>query len=289
MTVQTPIGQVQTHGGIVSVEVGATGTKAESVPVSEGKAYRAAYAPERMAAVTSSSGELIQVDEGTAEILGVGEKPVMLQAGQSVALQAGKAGMVSEGVKPEIMRPGVVAAKGHSQTPKEGREYLVALRVDQATKLGKALTGAAETMGSGESEKKSDTKNVINGATGGVTLASNNLVSALFGMGNSANPAASTPQDRTGNGFGGVNSNDSVGGVNHNDGSVIDIKTSVYVNDPNALLVSTRKGPIETGVVDEGIYTPLESLSNNFVVAKELMLIGGTPNEAHGGGHRPRD
>lgn len=234
VTVQTPTSQVQTRGGIVHVQVGATEAKAESLPAREGKAYGVSSLPERIAAVTRSSSELIQVDEGTAEILESGGKPVVLQAGHRLVLQAGKAGVVGEGVKPKAMRPGIVATQGHSQTPKEGREYLVSLQVDQATKLGQAITGAAETAGQGESDKKSDTKNVINGATGGVGFP--NLVSALFGTGGVVSSAASNPLNTTGTGYGGHNNNGPF--------SVSQGVAPVGLNNLNSLLVFTRKDPV---------------------------------------------
>ncbi len=344
VTIQTPIGQVQTHGGIVRVLVETPIGKAESVPTDEAKLYRASYASGQMMAVASPQGEVIQVDEGTAEILGVGGKLVTIQAGQSVTLQAGRVGVIGEGVKTESLRPGVVATQGHTQTPKEGRDYLIALQVDQATKLGKALTGAAETTGQGESEKKSDTKSVINGATGGVTL-QNNLVNALFGRGGTANVAGSTPLNTTGTGYGGNNNN----GIVTTEASDLKVKG----NGGSALLVFTRKDPVEAFVKEERtlpgasnfgtIYTldgepvtftknsvcgtdclashyhdaqkdpndplaqvvfdpskPLPenvgyrpwnstipkastSVTSNFTVTKELVLIGGTSNNGHGG------
>ncbi|HRI39951.1 MAG TPA: hypothetical protein PLO50_15455, partial [Nitrospira sp.] len=125
----------------------------------------------------------------------------------------------------------------------------------------------------GESEKKSDTKNVINGATAGVNL-QNNLVSALFGGGSAANPTGSIPQDRTGNGYGGVNSDSNFG--------VSRIPTSLFLNNSNALLTFTRKDPI-IGDLALGGFEPLEPIVSDFLVEKELMLIGGTPNASHGG------
>lgn len=237
--VQTPTGQVQTRGGIVRVLVETPVGKAEPVPTGEGKAYRAAYVPERIAAVTSSSSELIQVDEGTAEIFGSGGKSVTIQAGQRVALESGKAGMIGEGVKPEIMRLGVVATQGHNQTPKEGREYLVALQVDQAAKLGKALTGAAETSQEGESEKKSDTKNTINGATAGVgdKQGSNSIADILFGSERDIpRPNSSQPQETTSTGSGGFRNNGPF--------IVNDVEARVGLNNPKALLVFTRKDAV---------------------------------------------
>lgn len=94
VAVQTPTGQVQTHGGIVRVQLEAQAAKAERQPMSGAYAYRVSSVPERMAVVTSSNGELIQVDEGTAEILGAGRKTVAIQAGQRVTFQAAACGLL---------------------------------------------------------------------------------------------------------------------------------------------------------------------------------------------------
>lgn len=179
ITVQTPTGQVQMRGGIVRVMVDQPAGATEHRPIGEARPYRASYSPNPTAVVAALTprSEIIQVEEGSAEIAGAGGKAVTVQAGQAVTMQAGQAGPISKFVNQESMRPGVVATAGHSQTPKEGLDNLVALQVEQATQLGNALTGAAET-GKGEAGRKDHLKNVINGATGGVTLAG--LLSLIF-------------------------------------------------------------------------------------------------------------
>lgn len=325
MTVQTPTGQVQTRGGILRVLVEAPVGKAEPLPMGEAKPYRAAYVPERLMAAGSSSSELIQVEEGIAEILGVGGKPVTLQTGQSITLRAGSAGSIGGLATQDGMRQGVVVTAGHSQTPKEGRDHLVALQVDQATQLVKRGMDPEETRsrdsekekkpadsaktGSGESEKQSDNKNAINGATGGVTL-----INTLFGNGSTVNPISGSPLERTGSGYGGSKNNVFVG--------ITVVPGKVPTNEGSALLVFTRKDPVEPFVkksepingtvfelgkacdvdclfehavanklaenvgyrpyIDPGTQK-VSSIASAFKVEKELILIGGTPNVGHGG------
>ena len=306
VTVQTPTGQVQTRGGIVRVLVDAPIGVAEHAPAGEARPYRASYSPSITVAALTPSRATIQVEEGSAEILaGAGGKTMTLQAGQAVTIQSGQVGAISKFVNQAGGRVGVLATAGHSQTPKEGRDHLVALQVEQATALGNALTGAAET-GEGKSGRKDDSKNVINGATGGVALANNSLVSSLFGGGNTANPGASNPINTTGAGY----------GIVQNDGDPFAPGTSntsrVFVNGRNredsGLLVFTRKDPIKERWIDPShpsclpdsctksdlldalapvptkiALQPLPSVTSRFTVAKELVLIGGTPNPGHGG------
>lgn len=172
VTVQTPTGQVQTRGGIIRVMVDTPVGSAEFIPIGDARPYLASYSPNMIVAAVTTRGEIIQVEEGTAEILGAGPGGAALtvKSGQAVTLQSGQAGSVSGLVTQGGMRTGVVASAGHTSTPKEGVDNLVALQIDQATALGKALTGAAET-GAGDSGGKDESKNAINGATGGVTLA----------------------------------------------------------------------------------------------------------------------
>ena len=172
VTVQTPTGQVQTRGGIIRVMVDTPVGSAEYTPLGEARPHLASYSPSTIVAAVSARGEIIQVEEGTAEIAGAGPGggALTVKSGQAVTLQSGQAGSVSGLVNQGGMRTGVVASAGHTSTPKEGVDNLVALQIDQATALGKALTGAAET-GAGDSGEKDESKNAINGATGGVTLA----------------------------------------------------------------------------------------------------------------------
>ena len=172
ITIQTATGLVQTRGGILRVMVDAPSGSAEQTPIGEGRPYRATYAPNTRVAAAGTRGDIIQVEEGTAEIPGAGPggKTLTVKSGQSVTMQSGQAGSISGLVSQGGMRAGVLASAGHNRTPKEGVDNLVALQVNQATALGKALTGAAETGGK-ESGKKDESKNAINGATGGVTLA----------------------------------------------------------------------------------------------------------------------
>jgi|CXWL01.1.fsa_nt_gi hypothetical protein len=208
VTVQTPTGQVQTRGGIVRVLVDAPVRSAEQTPTGEARPYLASYAPTTLLAAVNTRGDVIQVEEGTAEILGAGPgaKAVTVQAGQAVGVQAGQAGPIAGITTQDSLKSGVVATAGHRSTPKEGMDNLVALQVDQATQLGKALTGAAET-GEGQTSSGDQSKNAINGATGGVTLNSS-LVNTLFGIGSATDPSRSISQERTGSGYAG-DSNDS--------------------------------------------------------------------------------
>ncbi len=176
IAVHTPTGQVQTRGGIIRVMVDAPVGSTDHMPVGEARPYRASFGLSMMVAAVSMRGEIIQVEEGIAEILGAGPggKTLTVKSGQSVTMQSGQAGSIAGLVSQGGLRAGVLASASHSSTPKEGLEHLVALQVNQATALGKALTGAAETGGE-DSTNKDQGKNTINGATGGVTLASISL------------------------------------------------------------------------------------------------------------------
>lgn len=264
--VQTPTSQVQTRGGIVRVAVEAPVSKAEQ-RATGAQVYPTSYRPEGQIAATPTSSELIHVEEGTAEIPGAGPASgsLTLQAGQRVLVQAGRAGAVA---KTETLGTGttrILATTSHTQTPKEGRDYLVALQVNQATQLSKVLTGAAET-GGGESDKKSDTKNVINGATAGVNLASNPiLVNALFGNGSAASPAGSNPTNSTGAGYGGNNNN----GFNIAAASDVSLK----VNGSNSLLVFTRKDPVEAFVKEEKTLPRATNIGTSYQVEFDTVTF----------------
>jgi hypothetical protein len=296
ITVQTPTGQVQTRGGIIRVMVDAPMGSAEQLPIGAAKPYRASYSPNTLVAAANTRGDIIQVEEGTAEIPGAGPGggTLTVKSGQSATMQSGQVGSISGLVNQAGLRVGVLASAGHSKTPKEGLENLVALQITQATALGKALTGAAET-GQGDSGKKDEGKNVINGATGGVALASTGLINSLFGSGATSNTPSNSPQDRSGAGYGG-NNNTGFGVASANG-------VNVKVNGGNSLLVFTRKDPVQplfngipcsvTSCVDftvspDKLKTPLTfesvpSVRSEFSVVKELVLIGGTPNDGHGG------
>jgi hypothetical protein len=310
ITVQTPTGQVQTRGGIVRVLVEPPVGVAMHRPIGAAQPYLASYESSPTVAALTPRSELIQVEEGTAEILvGVDGKAMTVPAGQAVTIQSGQAGAISKFVNQDGLRPGVLAIAGHSQTPKEGRDNLVAVQVAQATALGNALTGASET-GNGPSGKKEDNRNVINGATGGVTLASasSSLVNSLFGGGSAANPGSSNPTNTTGSGYGGNNNNGNF--------QLDPVNTNLTVNGGNALLVFTRKDPVQSYVKETimldlfGVsmtfnkdslcgedclrahdpnnfgnvgFRSLLSIPSEFTVKKEVVLVGGTPNIGHGG------
>ncbi len=303
IVVHTPTCQVQTRGGIIRVMVDAPVGSTDHMPVGEARPYRASYGLSMMVAAVSTRGEIIQVEEGIAEILGAGPggKTLTVKSGQSVTMQSGQAGSIAGLVSQGGLRAGVLASAGHSSTPKEGIEHLVALQVNQATALGKALTGEAET-GAGQSGGKEDGRNALNGATGGVVLASNSiLVNSLFGGGSTANTASRSPLNSTGAGFGGANSN----GYHFTDG-----EQTIPVNGGTALLVFTKKEPVkaiwigsqaelqQSGCSDglsncllasdltdpSKVATPKQTpVLSNFSVAKELLLAGGSSNIGHGG------
>jgi|CXWL01.1.fsa_nt_gi hypothetical protein len=310
ITIQTPTGQVQTRGGIIRVLVDAPVGSAEHTPVGEARPYRASYSPNTMIAAANTRGDIIQVEEGTAEISGAGPggRTLTVKSGQAVTMQSGQVGSIPGLANQAGLRVGVLASAGHSKTPKEGLENLVAVQVNQATALGNALTGAAET-GQGDSGKKDDSKNVLNGATGGVALASNSLVNSLFGGGSASNPTTSNPVNSTGTGF---------GGNNNTNFAVSASMGQVAVNDENALLIFTRKDsieayvkenillsipdidpiPLRAGTVCDGScfrlltsssnlakleYKALRSDTSLISVDKELLLVGGAPNTGHDG------
>ncbi|NOS79046.1 MAG: hypothetical protein HOP35_13990 [Nitrospira sp.] len=294
VTVQTPTGQVQTRGGIVRVLVDAPVRAADQIPTGEARPYLASYSPTIVAALSLTRGEIIQVEEGLAEIVGTGPgaKGVTLQSGQAITLQGGQAGPIAGITAPDTLKSGVVATAGHRSTPKEGMDNLVALQVDQATQLGNALTGAAET-GEGQTSSGDQSKNAINGATGGVALA-NAVANALFGSGSTSNPTSGGVTNTSGTGYGG-NNNSGFGAAPAARG------LSVRVNGGNSLLVFTRKDPVQplfngtpcasVSCVDPNTnklqpnltFEPVPSVTSQFSVVKELVLIGGTPNSGHGG------
>ena len=140
MLIQTPTGQVQTRGGIVRVMVNTPVGSVEQAQAGEAKPYLTSYPPNPMVAALDTRGDIIQVEEGTAEMAGAGPggEALTVQAGQHVTRQAGQAGTMSALVTSGDMRAGVLANTDHANTPQEGVEYLVALQVDQATALGHA-------------------------------------------------------------------------------------------------------------------------------------------------------
>lgn len=293
VTVQTPTTQVQTRGGILRVVVDRPAGKSEHYP-NGAQAYRASYTPELLLAAAPPS-DLIQVEEGTAEIPGVGSTGGLLtvQAGQRVMIQAGRAGSPTEAGSLGAGTTGIPAITGHAQTPKEGRDYLVALQVTQATKLGQALTGAAET-GQKESEKKSDTKNVINGATGGVTV--QDALAKAFGTGpNAYSGTGGSAQNQSGTGA----VDDSNDGPNRVLALGGDPLSTVQVKGGSGLLLFTELHPQKaqyeqakdpTGTLIDRTYdfsgfSPSSLLKSNFQATKELLFIDGGANRPLGSTH----
>ncbi len=321
--IQTPTSKVKTRGGIVRVIVNASSESVAQASVEIAKPYLASYSPHAMVAVNNVDTDIIQVEEGVAEILGAGPdgEALTVTFGQRVTRQPGQVGLLTEGEQTDMMRASVLAKTGHFNTPRDGVDNLVALQVNQATKLGNALTGAVKT-GEAEGQRKDKRENVVNGATGGVQVA-RSVVNTLFGGGNALNISSSDPVNTTGAGFGGNN--------NSGFGTVSSGGVSMTVNgSENALLVFTRKSPVQSIVmedndidvsdIDESKLTffsasdvageylkdslcseiclwahsassnlgnvrfdPLPSVSSQFTVAKELVLVGGTPDGFHGG------
>lgn len=275
VTVQTPTSQVQTRGGILRVAVDAPISRAE-YNLQGAQAYRASYTTGLLLAAAPPSSDLIHVEEGTAEIPGVGPTGGLLtmKAGQRVTVQAGRAGGLTEAVS-QGAATGILATTGHTLTPKEGRDYLVALQVDQATKLGQALTGAAQT-GEKESEKKSDTKNVINGATGGVTLQTQDAFAKLFGGGGFFSGTGGTTVSNSGSG-----TLDDRGGDLNDDARVVG-STQLNVKGGAGLLLFTDRPDATDRISDQtGKVLGGGEKLNNFTVSKELVIVdGGDQNEA---------
>jgi len=314
ITIQTPSGQVQTRGGIVHVQVQGGSIASGEHLNAQPRPYLVAYSPDHLAAASELQAGLIHVEEGLAEVLGAGPDGTALAvpAGTTIKLLDGRAENIS-GSANQSTPPKILASVAHNTTPKEGIENLVALQINQATALGKALTGAPET-GNAVSGNKDESKNVINGATGGVALANSGLVTQLFGSafgaGNSSivNSAGSA-----------VNETGSSYGLNNNNGFRSTPFTSVktgWNGEQEALLIFTEKTPVQS-YVKEGVkigepkfpggsicggdcllhfrdtimdkeftnveFRPLESVRSDFRVRKELVLIGGVNNTGHGG------
>ncbi len=263
VSIQTPTSEVKTRGGIVRVMVNTTGESVAQAPVGEAKPYLASYAPRTLVAANNADTDIIQVEEGVAEILGAGldGEALAVTSGQQVTRQAGQAGLMTEGGQEYTMRVGVLADPDHSNTPKEGVDNLVALQVDQATQLGQVLTGASKTE-TKDAEKKDSNENPVNGATGGVQVAST-IVNTLFGGGSASNPGTPNPTNSTGNGFGGNNNN----GFETASAEDVNVKVNGSENspgNPKALLIFTRKDPVaafvkekmtfDTGAFGDGVY-----------------------------------
>ncbi len=310
--IQTPTSQVNTRGGIVRVVANATSESVAQVPVSEGKSYLASYSPHTMVVANNTEADIIQVEEGVAEILGAGPDgdALMVPSGQRVTRQAGQAGLMTDGEQYDTMRAGVLAKADHNTTPKEGVENLVALQVDQATQLGQALTGASKTK-TQDAEKKDSNDNPVNGATGGVQVAST-IVNTLFGGGSASNLNSPSPTETTGTGFGG--NNNQVFSVVSAEGASVRVNgparaTEDGLKKPKSLLVFTAKEPFEpflinmpcdndcltdelfdNGNLDRVTFNRIKedgsnplTITSEFTVAKELVLVGGTPNSGHEG------
>lgn len=276
--VQTPTSQVQTRGGIVRVAVDVPVSKVGTEPTGA-QVYRASYRSDlHIAATPSSSGDLIHVEEGTADIARAGPAggPLALQAGQRVMVQAGRAGTMAEGRALGIGTTGILATTSHTQTPKEGRDHLVALQVNQATQLSKALTGEAETTGGKESDKKSETKNVINGATGGVTV--QDAFAKAFGTG---------PNAYAGTGGNNISKSGSAVVDDSNDAPdrvLTSDLTHVFTGAKGGigLLLFTERNP-EKAIFNKQTdgtylfdnYQTLPSERSTFTVRKELLLVDG--------------
>jgi hypothetical protein len=288
VTVQTPTGQVQTRGGIVRVLVDAPVRAADQIPTGEARPYLASYSPTTLLAAVNTRGDVIQVEEGTAEVLGAvpGAKAVTVQAGQAVGVQAGQAGPIAGITTQDNLKSGVVATVGHRSTPKEGMDNLVALQMDQATQLGKALTGAAET-GEGQSGSKDESGKAINGATGGVAL-TNAVSAALFGTNNSL--LAST-------GGAALNRSGSATVDDSNDAPARPVlaSDSVQVKGGAGLLLFTERNPIEAiflggdKTLDSNYRLNMKVPErSDFVATKELLLItGGDKSQAAHMGNAP--
>lgn len=306
--IHTPSRTIHTGGGIVRVQVDAPTAKADSPEMNEARPYRASYSPS--VAAMALRNEIVHVEEGTAEIVAAGKAAALtIPAGQGIRFQGDQAESVTTFIQQGMVGTGLLANKGHVNTPKEGLAHLVTLQANQAAALGNALTGASESGGEG-SGQGDQSKNAVIGSTGGVTLASNpSLVNALFGTGTTASVTSGGTTNVTGAGYGGNN--------NNGFGAAQASGLNVNLNGGNALLVFTRKDPVQS-IVKEDItiitqfftasyakdqlcnfvclqdhndstnfsnigFRALTPVRSQFEVAKELVLIGGTPNTAHGG------
>lgn len=324
MIIQMPAGQVLTRGGIIRVMVNAPVGAVEDTPASERKAtsYLTSASPNSRVAALGTRGDIIQVEEGVAEITGAdpGDKVLKVQTGQRVTLQAGQVKSIAALVPSGDMHEHILASADHSNTPKQGLKHLVERQVDQATQLALVLTG--RQTGQDNSAEKDNVQNAIIGSTGGQPggdTVSNpppqnpttppvsipppqnpttppvsspppqnpttppvsslppekppELVSILFGIGTPSGPSSQNTKEHTGSGFGGNNNN----GFQLAPTAVVSVK----MNGGNALLVFTRKDPIDLNSQFNPVALP--SVKSQFTVAKELVLVGGEPNNFHSG------
>ncbi len=290
--IQTPTNQVRTRGGIVRVMIKTPNDSIVHQP-REAKLHYVSFTPYTLVAALDADGDIIQIEEGTAEIpeAGPGGESLTMHSGQSMTFPSEQTGSVAELEPQDNMRTGVLANTKHSDTPQEGLDNLIALQVDQATQLGQALTGAEKT-GQDESGKGDDSENVINGATGGVQVA--NVVSTLFSNGNASDPGSSNPVNSLGGGFSKLKSNGTEPAVGSTQGYTVSVN-----GGEKPLLIFTKQEPVQThfngapcGLDCVGTVPSLNDLefvpllppvTSKITVERELVLVGGIPNNFHGG------
>ncbi len=293
VNIQTPTSETKTRGGIVRVMVNAPGESLAQASVGEAKTYLASYSPRTMVAGNDTDADIIQVEEGVAEILGAGPngQALTVTAGQSVTRQAGQTRLMTDGEQQDTMRAGVLANLDHSNTPTEGVENLVVLQVDQATLLGQALTGAKQTS-QDQSPSEDESKGVINGATG--------LGSTPNSQSNSqSNSQTNTPPNTTlvaqffgtgspGSGTGGNPINVSNTGAVDDGGDSPDVvqlsdPSDLFVKGGAGLLLFTERNPksatLMPGTDPENdnnyIINELSPELSDFVATQEFLLVDG--------------
>lgn len=295
--IETPHAHLSTPGGLILVTT-ETGQRADAPSVSRHpQVLLASYTAPPLMAANGSSTELIQILEGSGTLRpsDVGATPVALEAGQGVQVTNGALGTpFVPAASPTATQP-VMAVSQHARTPTVGAQYLAETQMAQAAALQQVLLGASESTSDevqGQNASKNAVISTLNATLGGSSSSSSNSLALLFGAGNPFNSPGQNPQDRGGTGYGG----------NNNQGfNTTESETKVSISGANGLLVFTRKDPVEAVGIDptsscpnsctgSDLLNPMKvvlraqpSIPSNFTAIKELLLIGGTPNQGHGG------
>jgi hypothetical protein len=272
--------------------------RGDIVQVKEGSAEIAGAGPGGEA-LTVQAGQQVMLKAGQAESIGAPIPPSDMHA--EVLANADHANTPQQGREHLIaLQVDQATQLGHALTK------TVETCLDDSAELDLELTGAVKTCQENPTEKD-NVQNAIIGPTGGVKL-----VSILFGSGSASTSDTRSPINSTGSGFGHQSSNGRR--------AVLSTTGAVKINGgENTLLVFTKKEPVEAIVIEEielqrpsnniistyeagsvcgpGCindhrdndalnnlkFEPIMTIASEFRVERELVLVGGSPNEFHGG------
>lgn len=303
VTLETPTARLVTDGGLIraSTEGGFKQTMPQPGP-SQPQVVLASYPTpaQTLLAAAPSATEFFQIVEGRGTVTAAQatDTTVALESGQGVHITNGTVGTPFVPTASPGRVPSAPAVAQHANTPALGAQHLAELQMQQAVALQQVLLGASEST-SDEVQGQNASKNAVistlnaNLGSGTGSNSPDALLASLFGSGNPYNQGAQNPQDRGGAGYGG----------NNNQGfNTTQSATTVPISGGNGLLIFTRKDPLAVVKIGpttnncESLCTRSElldaskftlksqpSVSSNFTAVKELLLVGGTPNQGHGG------